>query len=159
WDVALGDDFELSLEAVSSGGQRRTVEAYVSGSVVYYTGVPARSYMKKLVEQANLHFIATAKVKETGQIITTMKTVVLRTPKLSLQISGSKKVNEEMTVTVDFTNPFSFVLEHVYIRIEGPGVLSSVFKYYGPGTTRVIATLDCAALRQVYGQIQLDVLP
>ncbi|CAL8240320.1 unnamed protein product [Merluccius merluccius] len=202
-EVALGDDFQLSLEAVNGSGQCRTVEAYVSGSVVYYTGVtsaeflfktpiiklegnqsvkevwqvPARSYMRKLVEQANLHFIATGKVKETGQIVTAMKVVALHTPKLSIKVSELNKVNEEMTATVDFTNPFSFVLENVYIRLEGPGVLSPVSKYYGllpggsrvtwmqsftprrPGTTRLIATLDCAALRQVYGQIQLDVLP
>ena len=48
-----------------------------------------------------------------------------------LQVSGLNKVNEEMTATVDFTNPFSFILEHVYIRLEGPGVLSPVSKYYG----------------------------
>ncbi|KAJ3581066.1 hypothetical protein NHX12_017089 [Muraenolepis orangiensis] len=139
--------------------------------------VAARSYMRKLVEQANLHFIVTGKVKETGQIVTAMKVVALHTPKLSVQVSGLNKVNEEMTATVDFTNPFSFELEHIYIRMEGPGILSPVFKYYGlipggsrvtwaenftprrPGTTRMIATLDCAALRQVHGQVQLDVLP
>ncbi|CAL8325749.1 unnamed protein product [Lota lota] len=202
-EVAVGDDFQLDLQVVSRSGERRTVDAYVTGSVVYYTGVtsadflfktptvklegnqsvkevwqvPARSYMKKLVEQANLHFIATGKVKETGQIITAMKVVALHTPKLSIKVSGLSKVNEEMTATMDFTNPFSFILEHVYVRFEGPGVLSPVFKYYGlipggsrvtwaenftprrAGTTRLIATLDCAALRQVAGQIQLDVLP
>ncbi|XP_030194376.1 coagulation factor XIII A chain [Gadus morhua] len=202
-EVAVGDDFELCLEAVSRSGESRTVDAYITGSVVYYTGVtsadflfktptleleanqsvkelwqvPARSYMKKLVEQANLHFIATGKVKETGQIITAMKVVALHMPKLSIKVSGLNKVNELMVATVDFTNPFSLVLEHVYVRVEGAGVLSPVFKYYGlipggsrmtwteeftprrAGPTRLIATLDCAALRQVSGQLELDVLP
>ena len=48
-----------------------------------------------------------------------------------LQVSELNKVNQWMSATVDFTNPFSFVLEHVYVRLEGPGVLSPVYKYYG----------------------------
>ena len=48
--------------------------------------VEARDYMKKLVEQANLHFIVTGKVKETGQIISAMKVVTLRNPKLGVVV-------------------------------------------------------------------------
>lgn len=33
-------------------------------------------------------------------------------------------------VTVEFTNPFSFALAEVYIRIEGAGVLMPKSKYY-----------------------------
>lgn len=48
--------------------------------------VEAKNYMKHLVEQANLHFIATGKVKETGQIITAMKVVTLRNPTLTVTV-------------------------------------------------------------------------
>lgn len=48
--------------------------------------VRSQDYMRKLVEQANLHFIATGKVKETGQIITSMRVVTLHTPKLSVEV-------------------------------------------------------------------------
>lgn len=48
--------------------------------------VEAKKYMKHLVEQANLHFIVTGKIKETGQIITAMKVVTLHSPKLSVKV-------------------------------------------------------------------------
>ncbi|XP_029609995.1 coagulation factor XIII A chain-like isoform X2 [Salmo trutta] len=202
-EVRVGDDFELKLEFNNTSDQARTVDVYVSGNVVYYTGVTSseflfktprvildpkkaeklvmevrsQDYMRKLVEQANLHFIATGKVKETGQIITSMRVVTLHTPKLSVEVSGLAKVSEEMMVTVEFTNPFKFNLEDVYVRVEGPGVMPPKYKHYSlitagssltwtegftprrAGPTKLMASLDCAALRQVYGQAQLTVKP
>lgn len=32
--------------------------------------------------------------------------------------------------TVEFTNPFSFALTDVYIRMEGAGIMMPKFKYY-----------------------------
>ncbi|TKS93058.1 Coagulation factor XIII A chain [Collichthys lucidus] len=202
-EVSVGDDFELNMEFTNRSDERRVVDAYISGSVVYYTGVTSsefllrtprvtigpnksvkelvvvesKSYMKRLVEQANLHFIATGKIKETGQIITAMKVVTLHNPKLTVTVSEGGKVSEEMTVTVEFKNPFSFDLEGVYIRMEGPGILMPKFKYYSmipagssltwtefftphrAGSTRMIAILDCPALRQVQGQASLTIEP
>uniref|UniRef100_A0A8C4GQM7 protein-glutamine gamma-glutamyltransferase n=1 Tax=Dicentrarchus labrax TaxID=13489 RepID=A0A8C4GQM7_DICLA len=202
-EINMGDDFELSLEFINRSDQRRVVEAYISGSVVYYTGVTSseflfrdptvtigpkkseqevvviesKNYMKRLVEQANLHFIVTGKVKETGQIVTAMKVVTLHNPKLIVTVSDGGRVNEEMMATVEFTNPFNFSLEGVYIRMEGPGLMPPKFKYYSliprgssltwtefftpqrAGSTRVIATLDCPALSQVHGQATLTIAP
>ncbi|XP_045078272.1 coagulation factor XIII A chain [Coregonus clupeaformis] len=202
-EVRVGDDFELKLEFNNKSGQARTVDVYVSGNVVYYTGVTSseflfktpkvtldprkaekkviqvrsQDYMRQLVEQANLHFIATGKVKETGQIVTAMRVVTLHNPKLSVQVSGLAKVSEEMLVTVEFTNPFKFNLEDVYVRVEGPGVMPPKSKHYSlimagssltwtesftprrEGPTKLMASLDCAALRQVCGQAQLTVKP
>ncbi|KAM7366390.1 hypothetical protein PAMP_015833 [Pampus punctatissimus] len=201
--VIVGDDFELSLEFINRSDQRRTVDTYISGTVVYYTGVTSseflfrtptvtigpnksvkesltiesKSYMKKLVEQANLNFIVTGKVKETSQIVTAMKVVTLHNPKLTIEVSGLYKVNEEMLATVEFTNPFSFTLEGVYVRMEGPGVMLPKNKYYSmitggssliwteyftplrAGSTRLIASLDCPALRQVTGQVSITIEP
>ncbi|XP_003975980.2 coagulation factor XIII A chain [Takifugu rubripes] len=202
-EVPVGQDFELSLEFVNRSDQRRVVEAYISGNVVFYTGVTSaefmlrdptvtmkpnetvketvvvesKKYMKHLVEQANLHFIITGKVKETGQIVTAMKVVALHNPKLSVKVSGENRVSEEMMATVEFTNPFSFALADVYIRMEGPGVMMPTYKYYSlipngssltwtemfvpqrAGATRVFATLDCPALRQVQGEVSLTIKP
>ncbi|XP_037334947.2 coagulation factor XIII A chain [Pungitius pungitius] len=202
-EVSVGDSFELSLEFVNRSGQRRTVDAYISGSVVYYTGVSSseflfknptvtidpndsvkesvtvesKKYIKSLVEQANLHFIATGKVKETGKIVSVMRVVTLHNPKLNVKVSAGGKVNEEMTVAVEFTNPFSFDLEGVYIRMEGPGLMLPMSKYYSlipgnssliwteyfvpqrAGSTRVIASLDCASLRQVNGTASVTIEP
>ncbi|KAM9425144.1 coagulation factor XIII A chain [Pholidichthys leucotaenia] len=202
-EVRMGDDFELSVSFVNRSNQHRTVEAYISGTVIYYTGVTreeflfetptmavgpqssvqelvtieSKSYMKSLVEQANLHFIISGKIKETDQIVTAMKTVNLRTPKLIVKVSGTAKVNEEMMATVEFTNPFSFSLDGVYIRMEGPGIMAPKHKYYSlipggasltwteyftplrEGTTRVMASLDCPALRYVNGQAPVTIEP
>uniref|UniRef100_A0A672GI70 protein-glutamine gamma-glutamyltransferase n=1 Tax=Salarias fasciatus TaxID=181472 RepID=A0A672GI70_SALFA len=147
-EISVGDDFEMNLEFVNRSDERRTVDMYISGTVVYYTGVTTSEflfrdptskncpflttesrYLKYLVEQANLHFIATGKIRETGQIVTAMKVVALRNPKLMVSATG--KVNEEMVAKVQFTNPFSFSLENVYVRMEGPGLMAPKFKYYG----------------------------
>lgn len=46
------------------------------------------------------------------------------------QLSGGARVSEEMMATVEFTNPFTFGLEGVYIRMEGPGLMMPKSKYY-----------------------------
>ncbi|XP_038126333.1 coagulation factor XIII A chain [Cyprinodon tularosa] len=202
-EISVGDDLELSVEFSNCSDQKRTVEAYVSGNVVYYTGVSSneflfktptvtiqakksvrelitvqsKDYMDHLVEQANLHFIVTGKIKETGRIVTAMKIIALHNPKLTVELIGSAKVNEEMMATVQFTNPFSFNLEEVYLRMEGAGVMEPKSRYYSlipggssltwtemfspqrTGKTRVIATLDCSALRQVSGQASITINP
>lgn len=48
--------------------------------------VQSQSYMRHLVEQANLHFITTGKIKETGHIVTAMKVVTLHNPKLTVEV-------------------------------------------------------------------------
>ena len=48
--------------------------------------VESKDYMKHLVEQANLHFIVTGKIKETNQIVTAMKVVTLHNPKLTIKV-------------------------------------------------------------------------
>ncbi|XP_028821859.1 coagulation factor XIII A chain-like [Denticeps clupeoides] len=202
-EVKVGAGFDLALDFRNSSGQRRTVEAYTNGYVVYYTGVPSaeilfqsptvtldpragdaerkvikvrpEDYMGKLVEQANLHFITTGKVKETGQIVTAMRVITLHKPRLLVQVAGTPRVSEEMLVTVQFTNDFKFSLENVHVRVEGPGVMSPHNKLYrliAPGTTiswtesfiprrqgpsKLMASLDCHALRQVTGEVDVHI--
>lgn len=43
--VPIGQDFELSLEFINRSDQRRVVEAYVSGNVVFYTGVTSTEFL------------------------------------------------------------------------------------------------------------------
>lgn len=47
-----------------------------------------------------------------------------------LQVSGGNRVHEEMMASVQFTNPFTFALEGVYIRLEGPAMMAPKWKYY-----------------------------
>ncbi|XP_077083619.1 coagulation factor XIII A chain [Siphateles boraxobius] len=202
-DVRVGDDFDVTLQFNNRSDQRRSADVYITGTVVYYTGVPSgevvfktpkvkleplqskdekvsvrgEDYMHKLVEQGNIHFIATGKIKETGQIITAMKVITMHNPKLIVTVTGSPRVSEEMHVSVEFTNPFKFSLENVDLRMEGPGIMAFKKKQYSlisPGTsitwtetfsprragsTKLMASLDCAALRQVYGETELTIQP
>lgn len=43
--AGVGEDFELTLKFVNRSGAQRTVEAYVSGSVVYYTGLVGSEFL------------------------------------------------------------------------------------------------------------------
>lgn len=44
-EVTVGNDFELNLEFINRSDQRRVVDIYVSGSVVYYTGVTSTEFL------------------------------------------------------------------------------------------------------------------
>ncbi|XP_051555128.1 coagulation factor XIII A chain-like [Myxocyprinus asiaticus] len=202
-EVLVGDTFDLIVQFNNRSDKRRTVNAYITGSVVYYTGVSraevvfktqkvkleplqgkeekvvvhGEDYIHKLVEQGSIHFITTGKVKETGQIITAMKVITMRNPKLIVKVTGSPRVSEEMLVSVEFTNPFKFNLENVVLRMEGPGIMplkrhesslispgktliwTEAFRPQRAGSTRLMASLDCAALRHVYGEAELIIQP
>lgn len=44
-EVNMGEDFELNLEFINRGDQRRVIDIYISGSVVYYTGVTSSEFL------------------------------------------------------------------------------------------------------------------
>lgn len=44
-EIRVNEDFEMNLEFVNRSDQRRTVNAYISGSVVYYTGVASSEFL------------------------------------------------------------------------------------------------------------------
>ncbi|MBN3308027.1 F13A factor, partial [Amia calva] len=201
-DVAIGSDFKLTLQFKNKKAKPRSLNIYVSGNIVFYTGVTrsqfksktievkvgplqtqtvevevqAREYMNKLVEQAMLHFIITGRINETSQIVTSRSLVTLKVPKLTVKVELLPRlVMEEMLVTVEFTNPLKQKLENVYMRIEGPGLMGAKVKMYSlippgtsltwtesftprrPGRSVLIASLDCPALRQVYGQAEVNI--
>lgn len=44
-EISVGDNFELNVEFINKSDERRTVDAYISGSVVYYTGVASTEFL------------------------------------------------------------------------------------------------------------------
>lgn len=44
-EISVGDNFELNVEFENKSDERRTVDAYISGSVVYYTGVASTEFL------------------------------------------------------------------------------------------------------------------
>ncbi|MGH0126350.1 UNVERIFIED_CONTAM: hypothetical protein FKN15_027413 [Acipenser sinensis] len=203
--VLIGNDFNLTLEFKNRTGQRHTLVIYVNGNIVFYTGVTktefmsksleftlgpwetktenvfveSKKYINKLVEQATLHFIITGRVNDDTQILTAQHVVPLQIPRLTIKTEGVPKLNEEMSATVEFTNPLKNNLEDVSIRLEGPGLMKTKLnyirisiippnssltwtEYFRPsksGVRKLVACLDCAALHQVHGVTEIYVNP
>ncbi|NXT27219.1 F13A factor, partial [Syrrhaptes paradoxus] len=96
-------------------------------------------------------------------------------PFLVLQTQGETVAGKEMSVTVEFTNPLKQTLENVTLRLEGPGVLRTMKKEFRqipmnstliwevkcipklPGLRKLIASLNCDALRHVYGDLNVQI--
>ncbi|KAM6455695.1 coagulation factor XIII A chain isoform 1-T2 [Liasis olivaceus] len=155
-DSTLGSDFTVTITFQNKTPRRYTATAYISGNVVFYTGVSktqfkddsfdvtlepmkvetlevlieSRDYMSKLVEQAFLHFFVTARVNELQKILARQKTVSLKIPQLLLKVPGEKVVGKDMTVIVEFPNPLKQSLTNVWVRLDGPGVLKPASKLF-----------------------------
>ncbi|KAM3840334.1 coagulation factor XIII A chain isoform 1-T1 [Vipera latastei] len=200
-DSVLGSDFNVIITFQNKTSRRYNVKAYISGNVVFYTGVPktefkndsfdvilepmkgevlvvpieSSDYMSELVEQASLHFFITARVNELQKILAQQKTVSLKIPQLFLKVPGEKVVGKDMTVIVEFPNPLKQDLTNVWVRLDGPGVLKPVSKLfreiprnstliwedkYVPkqhGLRKLISSLNCDALRHVYGELDISI--
>ncbi|XP_048870710.1 coagulation factor XIII A chain-like [Brienomyrus brachyistius] len=202
-DTEIGKDFKLSIELENLGKSLYNIDVSITGNVVYYTGVlgpqfkfknflvkvdpsktvtehvevKAAEYMGKLLDQCSLNFLVLAEIKETGQVVTTMQHANLQAPKPALKMSGSYKLKEEMTVTLQFTNSLKFDLENIAVKMEGPGVFQTKNKNYKliardssitwtesftpdtEGQKTLIACLDCAFLRQVFCHVDFTINP
>lgn len=44
-EATVGDDFTFELEFINRSNEGRVVEAYISGNVVYYTGVTSSEFL------------------------------------------------------------------------------------------------------------------
>ncbi|KAM9777189.1 coagulation factor XIII A chain-like [Neosynchiropus ocellatus] len=197
--VPLGQDVNLALVFRNSGGKSRTVHGNMSSTVIFYTGVtssrlkdqpfsitvpahqmeqvllkvPAQEYLSQLGSQRSLCFTVCGQADQ--DTLSYMKVVHLQAPSLALAVSGRPRVNQEMFVTVSFTNPLNFPLHQVYLAVEGAGLLSSKTRYYSvveplaslswkesfvprlPGQRRLGAVLDCQQLREVGGTVDVTI--
>ncbi|KAL8182495.1 UNVERIFIED_CONTAM: hypothetical protein K2H54_057211 [Gekko kuhli] len=156
-DSTIGSNFKVNITFRNNTQNRYTVKSYLSGNIVFYTGVsktefknhsfdvtlePAKTqttevlikaseYMSRLLEQASLHFFVTARVNETQKILAKQKSAALKIPQVLLKVPGEKVVGKEMTVIMEFTNPLNRELTDVLVRLDGPGLLSPTSKKFG----------------------------
>ncbi|XP_054841165.1 coagulation factor XIII A chain [Eublepharis macularius] len=200
-DSIIGSDFKVHVTFKNNTQNQYTVDAYLSGNIVFYTGVsktefknhsfdvtlePAKSqtaevlikaseYMSRLLEQASLHFFVTARVNETQKILARQKSAALKIPQVVIKVPGEKVVGKEMIVLVEFTNPLNRDLRDVLVRLDGPGVLHPTSKKFSEiprnstltweekctpkraGLRKLIASLNCDAIRHVYGELDIDI--
>uniref|UniRef100_A0A672QUZ1 Coagulation factor XIII A chain n=1 Tax=Sinocyclocheilus grahami TaxID=75366 RepID=A0A672QUZ1_SINGR len=139
--IKMGDNLKLTLNIKNQTSQTCTLSAIITGCVVYYTGVTsttlqlwkpqrvsqtqsltidvkALEYMPYLVEQSNLLFVVYGHVEENDASLSTMRVVTLSLPELAIKVmTGSPRVGKEVIVSVDFQNPFNFILQKVQLRI------------------------------------------
>ncbi|XP_059380055.1 coagulation factor XIII A chain-like [Carassius carassius] len=200
--IKMGDNLKLTLNIKNHTSQTCTLSAIITGCVVYYTGVTstafkhenmsttveasktesltidvkALEYMPHLVEQSNLLFMVYGHVEENDASISTMRVVTLSPPELAIKMTASPRVGKEVIVSVDFQNPYDFILKNVQLRIDGPGLIPTKLKHYSrilPGASVkykvsffplslgkkvLMACLDCPLLRQVTNQIEFEVV-
>lgn len=199
--VQLGQDVNLVVEFQNQTEFPKTVQAHLAGSVIFYTGVTSKSfkdqdftvtvpanqiervlikitaqeYLPHLGSQLSLHFVVTGQVDD--QSVAAIKVVDLQTPTLTMTVSGQQQVQQEMFVTVSFTNPFNFPLHSVHVVMEGAGLMDQRTRFYSlieahgfiswkePFTPRLdgqrslVAVLDCKELNQVFGIVETNILP
>ncbi|KAK5897681.1 hypothetical protein CgunFtcFv8_015163 [Champsocephalus gunnari] len=199
--VYLGQKVELQVLFQNKSDAPREIKVQLSGAIVFYTGVrahhlkqrsftvsvpasksvtevvivPAEEYTPYLGAQLSLYFMVTGQSE--GQSVTAMKLVDLKTPALTLTASGAPHVDQEMFVSVSFTNSFSFALTKVQLSMEGPGLMSSRSRYYSSvepgavitwkdsfsprleGVTVLVAVMDCKNLYQIWEVITVDITP
>ncbi|XP_044032118.1 coagulation factor XIII A chain-like [Siniperca chuatsi] len=197
--VQLGQDVNLAVDFQNHGEFPKTVEAHLSGSVIFYTGVTAsdfkaldftvtvpanqtervmlkitaEEYLPNLGSQLSLNFVVTGQADD--QSVTAIKVIDLQAPVLTMTVSGQPQVQQEMFVTVSFTNPFNFPLEKVNLAMEGAGLMTHRTRYYSvinpqasiswkesfvprlDGPRRLLAVMDCSNLQQVWGSVDIDI--
>ncbi|CAM4720529.1 unnamed protein product [Leuciscus chuanchicus] len=199
--VNMGDDFKLTLNINNQTNQTCTINATITGCVAFYTGVTsatfkienqaatveasktesltvdvnAKEYTPYLKEKGNLLFVVYGHIEETDMSLTTMKVVTLQPPKLTLTMTGTPQVGKVLMISVDFQNPFNFILQNVQLRLDGPGLIPIKIKSYSqilpggsvkykmsmiprtPGKKVLMASLDCPLLRQVTSQLEIEI--
>ncbi|XP_036433992.1 coagulation factor XIII, A1 polypeptide a, tandem duplicate 1 [Colossoma macropomum] len=133
---------------------------------------------KALVEgKPFLSFVAYGLIKNTGISITAMSVLHLDAPPLYIEVSGASQVGADLYVTVKFTNTVGYDLNDVTLRMEGSGLMPLKTKEYSriaPGSSvkwmesftpqlagkkKLVACLDCTAIRDVCGQLDVDINP
>ncbi|NXR12515.1 F13A factor, partial [Semnornis frantzii] len=146
-----------------------------SSSSAFDVAIKSSEYLSDLLDQASFHFFVTARITETGKILALQKATALTIPSLRIKTQGEMVVGKQMSVTVEFTNPLTQTLENVTLRLEGPGVLRTTKKQFRqipanstliwevkcmpkqPGLRKLIASLNCDALRHVYGELNVQI--
>ncbi|XP_073687168.1 coagulation factor XIII A chain isoform X2 [Garra rufa] len=200
--IKMGENFKLTLNIKNQTSRTCTIKTTITGCVVYYTGVTSTTfklenksatveasktesvtidikgmeYIPHLVEQSNLLFVVYGEIEENNTSLTTMKVVTLRPPELAIKMTGSPRVGRELIVSVEFLNPYNFILQKVQLRLDGPGLIPTKLKEYSqilPGASVkykfllvprslgkkvLMVCLDCPQLRQVTNQLEFEVV-
>lgn len=149
--IMIGEPFSVTVSMRNDGNEQRTVNAVLSASSVYYTGilgrkikrdkatfvlqpheeevlsltVEPREYLDKLVDYAMVKIYVIANVQETRQTWSEEDDFTITKPKLNIQVEGPVKVGKPFGLVMRFTNPLDVPLQDCTLSVEGPGVTSA----------------------------------
>uniref|UniRef100_A0A8D0BUG8 Coagulation factor XIII A chain n=1 Tax=Salvator merianae TaxID=96440 RepID=A0A8D0BUG8_SALMN len=127
-DTTLGNDIKVKITFKNNSQTRYTATAYLSGNIVFYTGVAkcefknhnfdvtlepmkaqtvevlikSSEYMSQLLEQAFLHFFITARVNETENILAKQKTIALKIPPLVLKVRSKNATCNVFLLNINY---------------------------------------------------------
>uniref|UniRef100_A0A665URP9 protein-glutamine gamma-glutamyltransferase n=1 Tax=Echeneis naucrates TaxID=173247 RepID=A0A665URP9_ECHNA len=147
-EISMGESFNLTTEFINRSDKKRTVNVYVSGSVVYYTGVISSEFLFET---------PTVKIGPNKSQHQTTMCLFLFT--VGLKVNTNTRVKTKALCPAD---PAHLTLTHCGFSLIPEGASLTWTESFSPqrtGLTRVIATLDCPALRQVQGQATFTVNP
>ncbi|XP_078475656.1 LOW QUALITY PROTEIN: coagulation factor XIII A chain-like [Lampetra planeri] len=204
-DAAVGGDFAVKVLVANNEGAAAaavvTVTVHVQGDFASYTGATRRrfkrdtatavlkageagelefpvlvsDYLLHLSEHGTMNFTASARVEETGNMVTKVRVVSLRVPTIDIAVSGEARVGTEMSAKLTFKNPLPVPLTDVSFNMEGSGLLMPTVKTFRDidagesvslsqsftptkaGERTLMVSLQCKELFLVTGTLELVV--
>lgn len=147
-DVKYGDPFNVVVNLENRSNEVRTIDAMLSASSVYYTGitistlkkasgtfqiqpgqketmrirVTLEDYQSKFADHTLVKIFSIANVKETHQTWSEEDDFLLIKPNLVIHINGDLRVGQGCTAEFTFTNILPRKLTDCTISVEGPGL-------------------------------------
>ncbi|KAJ7377341.1 hypothetical protein OS493_029700 [Desmophyllum pertusum] len=143
--VYAGNSFDAAVVVENNSEKTKNIKVNFAAVLSFYTGVPAKKlkgyklqfllhskaekrlvltiepndYITKSGEDATVKLYVKGKVEETGQSFATQDVVELTKPKLKVTASSTQvKIDEDVEVTVSFTNPLSTPLIKGQFHLE-----------------------------------------
>uniref|UniRef100_A0A3B4BQY5 protein-glutamine gamma-glutamyltransferase n=1 Tax=Pygocentrus nattereri TaxID=42514 RepID=A0A3B4BQY5_PYGNA len=179
--INQGRDIGVTVYLTSLSTAHRSVKVSLTCKADYYTGA-TRSIFKTFTKTMNLppsqgesdiemlqYQISDGPYHIYHSIMSSAWTILTHMHFLS--------VGTDIFVTVSFSNTIGYDLNNVTLRMEGSGLLPLKTKEYSqiasgssvkwiesftpqyPGKKKLVACLDCAAIRNVCGQLDIDINP
>ncbi|XP_076321355.1 hemocyte protein-glutamine gamma-glutamyltransferase-like isoform X4 [Tachypleus tridentatus] len=200
-NVMIGQPIVVTIMIRNHGIQIRSISLSLSVFSVYYTGTTSKKlkqakrsvsifpsqgktvsirispeeYFNKLVDYSMIKIYAIATVVETQQTWSEEEDLMLKKPKLKLEVRGLLKVGAPFMLKISFTNPLNRILDNCVFTVEAPGVTGSFhskFRNIWPkenivhverlfpqrsGLIKIVVAFNSRQLIQVLGSTQIAV--
>ncbi|KAI4464153.1 protein-glutamine gamma-glutamyltransferase [Holotrichia oblita] len=154
--VPFGQNFDVIVNIYNNSNEVRNIDATISASTAYYTGVTANyikrttgkfsirprekealkihvsyvDYLNKLVDHGMIKIYAMASVRETNQTWSEEDDIMFKKPNLNIQTEQRFTIGQENQAEFSFRNPLNHCLTECVYSVEGPGLQKPKVSYY-----------------------------